>query len=576
MINKYYLQELKRLREIGAEFSKENPSIAPMLEEPASDPDVERLLEGVAFLTGAVREKMEDEFPEIIHDLLRQIWPQALRPLPSATLVSFTPGEKISQSTRIPAGMAMESLPVDGTPCTFITCSNLTIHPLSVSNVSYEEPGGRNPLIRVSLKLSSGTAGAFRPKRLSLHLGGAYNEASDLYLRLTRDVKEIRIRAEGEETACYLSPDHVIPMGFSKEEAMIPWPTNAFDGYRQIQEYFLMPEKFLFIDIMGWEKWTSRSESRTFHLEFVLNSLNHGLERPDKKSVVLNTVPAVNIFPHQAVPVIADHMKTDYPVRPGGELGGKYQVFSVEKVEGHVHGRGTPLEFKPFHSFSAGDVTHVYHEKLSNNPVREGMNVSVSLAYPPDKGVPELKYLSFDIICTNGFLAEALVEGDICIPSQSTPESVTFRNIRKPTSAGLPPLGTESLWQLTSLLTLNHVSLAQEQNLKALLKLFLLDRRRDKKHRMINDRKIQGIKAVNAETVDRLIKGTLMRGTDIRLSISQSHFSGPGDVFLFGSVLDRFMGMYASINTFTRLIINETDSGETWTWPERMGDQALM
>lgn len=576
MLNKYYLQELQRLREIATEFAKENPAIAPMLEEPSADPDVERLLEGVAFLTGAVRQKLDDELPEVIHDLLRQIWPQYLRPLPSATLITFSPEEKLSQSYRVPSGIYMDSVPVDGTACRFKTCSDVELHPLSIRDVSYEEPSGKNPLIRVSFRLHGYQVSHFRPTRFSLHLGGNYTEAADLYLRLARGLKEIRIRAHGDETDCILGPEHLKPMGFSKQEALLPWPSNAFDGYRLIQEYFLMPEKFLFVELTGWDRWATRTDTRDFHVEFVLNNRGTLLSKPTMKSFVLATVPAVNLFPHPAAPIIADHRKTDYPVRPGGEDISKYQVYAIEHVTGAVHGLGNAIEFKPFHSFSANDSAYVYHENLKKNPVRDAMDFSVSIAYPPGKGIPQLKNLSFDILCTNGFLPEALGEGDIRIPTSSTPESISFRNIRKPTVAALPPLGSDSLWRLTSLMTLNHLSLSRPENLKALLSLFLMEGYRDRKNNLINERRIKGIRDLKTSPADRLVKGSMVRGLDIVVVVSQSHFAGLGDVYLFGSMLNRFMAMYASINTFTRLTINDTDSGESWTWPECMGDQPLI
>ena len=64
MFNKYYQEELQNLRELAVEFSKVHPALAPMLSGPSTDPDVERLLEGVAFLTGLLRGKLDDDFPE--------------------------------------------------------------------------------------------------------------------------------------------------------------------------------------------------------------------------------------------------------------------------------------------------------------------------------------------------------------------------------------------------------------------------------------------------------------------------------------------------------------------------------
>ena len=91
MFDRYYQDELAYLRELGKEFAKAHPALAPMLAGPGSDPDVERLLEGVAFLTSKLRLKLDDELPEIVHSLLEILWPHFLRPIPSTTIVEFNP-----------------------------------------------------------------------------------------------------------------------------------------------------------------------------------------------------------------------------------------------------------------------------------------------------------------------------------------------------------------------------------------------------------------------------------------------------------------------------------------------------
>jgi type VI protein secretion system component VasA len=64
MFAKYYQDELAWLREMGTELAAARPEMARFLAEPGADPDVERLLEGFAFLTGRIRQKLDDEFPE--------------------------------------------------------------------------------------------------------------------------------------------------------------------------------------------------------------------------------------------------------------------------------------------------------------------------------------------------------------------------------------------------------------------------------------------------------------------------------------------------------------------------------
>ena len=90
MFNKYYQDELTYLRELGREFAAAYPAIAPMLAE-RGDPDVERLLEGVAFLTGKIRQKLDDELPEVIHSVAALLFPHYLRQIPATSVIEFTP-----------------------------------------------------------------------------------------------------------------------------------------------------------------------------------------------------------------------------------------------------------------------------------------------------------------------------------------------------------------------------------------------------------------------------------------------------------------------------------------------------
>src|SRR5512136_1986079 len=87
--NEYYQDELFFLREMGKEFAESHPALAPYILEAGSDPDVERLLEGFAFLTGRIRQKLDDELPELTHTLLGLLWPHLVRPVPSLSILEF-------------------------------------------------------------------------------------------------------------------------------------------------------------------------------------------------------------------------------------------------------------------------------------------------------------------------------------------------------------------------------------------------------------------------------------------------------------------------------------------------------
>lgn len=90
-LDEFFRDELSWLRMQGADFSKAWPQLTRFLSEKSADPDVERLLEGFAFLSGTLRAKIEDDFPELTHGLLNILWPNYLRPVPSMTIIESVP-----------------------------------------------------------------------------------------------------------------------------------------------------------------------------------------------------------------------------------------------------------------------------------------------------------------------------------------------------------------------------------------------------------------------------------------------------------------------------------------------------
>jgi len=123
---------------------------------------------------------------------------------------------------------------------------------------------------------------------------------------------------------------------------------------------------------------------------------------------------------------------------------------------------------------------------------------------------------------------------------------------------------------------LNYVSLAKADNLRALLKLYVFPETRDRTSLVANEKRIAGIERVEAKESNRLVSGIMMRGREISLRLRQDHFGSLGDLFLFGSVLDYFLGVYASMNTYTRLQVEEVQTGDRYQWPARVGDRFLI
>src|SRR5262249_26244072 len=141
-------------RELGDEFAKAHPAAAHYLSATSADPDVERMLEGFAFLSARVRQKLDDEFPELAHSLIRLMWPHYLRPVPSMSILEFQPVlNALRESQLIPGGCEVQSVDVEGTPCRFRTSQEVRLNPLSLEDAGVELRSTGHSRLRLSFKL---------------------------------------------------------------------------------------------------------------------------------------------------------------------------------------------------------------------------------------------------------------------------------------------------------------------------------------------------------------------------------------------------------------------------------------
>ncbi len=198
MISDYYQRELNQLRERGKSFARSHPALAPMLAGEGSDPDVERLLEGTAYLSALIHEKLDDELPEIIHSLLGMVAPHYLRPLPSATIMAFTPRRALRECLTIPAGTELHSVELEGCVCRFTTTSSVRLAPLSLTDVRLEHKNhGRGRITFTLATLNHIPLSVLGLSALRLHFAGSYPEAASRLMICCRHCRSLHLVTEG-------------------------------------------------------------------------------------------------------------------------------------------------------------------------------------------------------------------------------------------------------------------------------------------------------------------------------------------------------------------------------------------
>lgn len=574
MFNRYYEEELNKLKGLAVEFSQANPALAPMLSGASADPDVERLLEGVAFLTGLTRQKLDDEFPEFVQELSSLLFPHYLRPIPSCTLVSFAPKGAMTESVPIAAGTRLDSVPVDGTPCRFRTCVDMTVHPVALQSARLVSGAGKSPRLVLRFELQGIDLTQWKPHPIRLFLGSGYAEASKLLLLLVNHVKSVMVSAEGA-APLELGAKALRMAGFDGE--LLPYPSHAYQGYRNLQEFFVQPEKFLFVDLERLDQWQSRGSGNAFEVTLTLDQLPEWMPEIREDSFLLNVTPAVNLFEHVADPINHEHRATEYRVTPEAVTREHYQIYSVDSVIGYQLGASRERTYLPFGLLRHdGSAALSYRTTLRSATVGRGSDVFLSVAYPAGE-IPRPETLSVRITCTNRQLPEGLKLGDLCQPTSSSPDRMSFRNIRPMTPPLNAPTGENLLWRLISHVSLNFLSIANAANLRALLDLYVFSGRQEQGQEMANRRRIEGIQEVVATPETRLVgRGSVLRGQKVRIKCRLDFFAGIGDMYLFGSVLDRFIADYAGINSYTRVELEDAFTGTVFQWPPRLGQQALL
>ncbi|WP_347505567.1 type VI secretion system baseplate subunit TssF [Pseudomonas anguilliseptica] len=593
--NHYYQSELTALRQLGKRFAERSPALAPFLGQSGRDPDVERLLEGFAFLTGRLRQKLDDELPELTHSLMHLLWPNYMRPLPAFSMLQFDPLKRPGGALLVPRHTPVESKPIQGVTCRFRTAFATEVLPLALNGLDYSVKGdGAMLSLRLGMT-ADGHLGELNLKQLRLHLAGERYISQLLFLSLLRHlggVQLVLLDAAGKPLQDTLGrpldplglpSSNVQPVGFAEDQALIPYPLNTFRGYRYLQEYFAFQDKFLFVDLLGIDALKRVPEdvlkqARGIELRFDIHKAGVQRIRPTLDNVRLYCTPVVNLFAHDAIPIRLDGKQDQYLLLPS-ELDSEHcGVFSVDRVTGWKPGGKGYEEYVPFESFehdASFDVPLARpHYSVRQQPSLLGDGLETYLSFGL-RNLDQHETLSIELTCTNQNLPRQLGLGDICMPCEDTPEFLTFRNISAVTPSYAPPLHRDFLWKLISNMSLNYLSLANVEALKVILETYDLPRYYDQHAEKVSKRLLDGLKSISHQHVDRLHRGLPVRGVRTQLTINPEGYVGEGDLFLFATVLNEFFALYASLNSYHELRVQSTQ-GEVYQWTPRMGLQPLL
>ena len=575
--NRFYEEELNYLVEAGREYARLHPERARFLnlsDPRARDPHVERLIEAFAFLSGSVRMKLEDDFPELTRALLDLVWPHALRPIPSMALLEMKPVPGLLREPRtVPRGFLVDSVPTSaGIACRFRTAFSVDVLPLELLGAEFVVDDSGTKALALRLAFQDGVDGAKFPiPRLRLAILGEPPQAFAIHRLLRHRVRSARIVVSRDDRR--LLPEGCVrPVGFADDDAVLAWSPVSFTGYRLLSEYFAFPEKFLFVDVVGIGEVRLPKGENAFTLEFRFDERPPDTLRPTLENFRLFATPVVNLFRQPGEPILVRHLRAKSLVVADAVHPDAVEVVDVEQVESLRSSDGRRSVLAPFFSFthSAGNADAVYHSVTHRIGGDGGWRTDIALVTKTPGELPAEETLSLELTCTNGRLAEEIGLGDLRIPASEQIDSVRFANVTRPTAPIYPDLGGGLEWRFISHMALNLLSISEVSAFRSLLALY------DAGGRGANAQRIDAIREISASARERLVRGAPVRGTELAMTIDETKFAGPGDLRIFLDVLAEFLALYTPINSFTELVATASPSGEVLRRPPVTGRQALV
>ncbi|MND60180.1 hypothetical protein D3C80_514020 [compost metagenome] len=573
---RYFDAEMRYLREAGKEFADAFPDRAKQLnldKTGAQDPYVERLFEGFAFLMGRLREKLDDDLPELTEGLVSLLWPHYLRTIPSLSIIELAPDlAHMKGSELIGKGLEVLSQPIgpQGTRCRYTTTQDFILQPLALESVRRGyEPDGRSVL---RLRFACGALAAWDEldlSRLPLYLNADAPLASALHQALTLNMQALYVRLPGQ-TRRHVLNGHFAPKGFADEDRLWPKGDSAFSGYQLLLEYFTFREKFMFVTLHGLETLTIEPATPWFELEVVLGQAWPQDFELSAEHICLHAVPVINLFTLEADPLTLQPLQTDYLLRPMRLQDGCTEIYSVDRVSSSKN--AVRQDYVPFTSFrhKGGMLRDEAPERYFHTRLKRGANglhdtwlILGGEGFDTDR-LNESESLSLRLTGTNGQLPRKALQSTLLDTLvQSTQASVRVRNLCAPTLPCYPPNRDRFHWRVLSHLGSNFLPMLDNAEvLRGTLALY------DWTGSELNRRRLEAIVEVRHHLIQRFEKGFLLRGVDIEITLDANGFCGEGDISLFGEMLNRFFGLYADIHLFNQLTLILQPTGKCLRWNE--------
>lgn len=603
----YYERELQYQREQACDFAARYPAAAGRLRMDAtgvSDPHVERIIQSVSLLAARVHKRLDDDLPEVTDALLSILYPHYLRPIPSMAIVELAadPANLPPEGLTVPRETPLRTSPVGDHACRYRTTQETELWPIEITDVALlQPPFGDCPAVpaetgsalRIRIRHLQGKPLRGVPiDHLRFHLTGPETVVAGLYEGLLNDATEVVFRAAGVEPRRRSAESTLTASGFAREQAMLPSPEASFEGYRLLTELFSFPDKFAFVDLGGWDEIRDDLYSPEVEIWVFLRSSQDEIVGDVRKDHIrLGCTPVVNLYPKICEPIQFTRHRPEYRVVPDASRRLGCEVYSVDGLDSarSAGERGWQPFFDISRRHAADTAVGYWHaaRRESQAPGDHGTEIYLQLVDEHfDPCYPGTEVVAVRATCTDRDVPNLLRQhGDAVTWHVDAPIPVkSVRCLKHPTPPLRPPVRRHAHWNLISHLALGHRFLEGPDGLDALREILHLydfsdpnsyDPRGATARQMID-----GIVEMRHRSVTRQVgppeDGCFARGSQLTFVLSEDNYESVG-VFLFASVLRRFLGLASGINSFVETVIESKQrDGVVAHFPPHVGEEPSL
>jgi len=472
---RYYERELAYVRMALGKFSKQYPEEAGHLgigQSSVEDPNINRLIEGMALLTAKTEERLDQQFPDLVQDLFTLLYPGMLEPVPSYFPLRLIPNvDMMNENQQLAAGSSISVGQENQMQCQFTTVSDLNIYPFILTDVIAESAPftTRSPpslhhakgLIQLHLQCSDPTQ---RFDKLDLgdlefYVNGFEGNSQPLINLLLTHCCSITLSDLKGHQHQEISVGSLINRVTQTHFQWLSQHGNQFSGYDLLRDYFCYPDKSAYFSVSGFSTHTADLPYRDIVLNLYLDYIPAEILRLFNHSVFsLYTVPAINRFAQSAEPMQYNSSSLAMPVFGDAQSQSSIEVIKVEAVyEIDYSGEWllNPL-YKRRHRDHLSQRTWQSRQHWNSVGEREiELSVSVSEQELARDYIP----LALDLVCSNGRApcniakhSEVTNLGNVDLPGILRAASV-------PTGPIYPDLKHDLYWRFIALLNANFSSL---------------------------------------------------------------------------------------------------------------------